>query len=88
MLKEWEKAAAFGGAGFSDGMGSTKGDKFYICMRPCVRAHYAGTRARVMNSTAYLYLIIDVILFFFFFSFKKKKLKKKKEENKNHQIDT
>jgi hypothetical protein len=24
-------------------------EKFYICMRPCVRAHYAGTRARVMN---------------------------------------
>jgi hypothetical protein len=24
-------------------------DKFYLCMRPCVRAHNAGTRARVMN---------------------------------------
>ena len=26
-------------------------DKFYICMRTCVRAHYAHIRARVMNST-------------------------------------
>ena len=24
-------------------------DKFYICMRTCVRAHYAHIRARVMN---------------------------------------
>ena len=27
------------------------GDKFNICMRTCIRAHYAHIRARVMNST-------------------------------------
>ncbi len=26
------------------------GDKFNICMRTCVRTHYAHIRARVMNS--------------------------------------
>jgi hypothetical protein len=33
------------------GSAAAADDKFVICMRACVRAHYAGIRARVMNWT-------------------------------------